>query len=93
MVDYTVPLPAMETMSTSVSSKLRSVASVTVLPLLLLLLLFALGRGLDGIIADGKAAAPERSVKARHVNASPAAFGTQRALADRAGSMADAELD
>jgi hypothetical protein len=63
---------------------------VTVLPILLLALLFALGRGLDGIIAEGKDAIP---VRARHVNASPAAFGTQRALADRAADLADEELN
>ena len=80
-------------MTTSALSKMRSVASVTVLPVLLLIVLIGLGRGLDGIVTEGKTTAADRPAKARHVNASPAAFGAQRALADRAGAAVDGELD
>jgi len=90
MVQYALPVTAMETMTTPALDRLKSFASLAVLPILLLALLFALGRGLDGIIAEGKAVVPTR---ARHVNASPAAFGTQRALADRAADTADDELN
>ncbi len=90
MVQYSLPVASMETMTHPAVSRLKSFASLAVLPILLLVLLFALGRGLDGIIAEGKASIPGR---ARHVNASPAAFGTQRAMADRAAELADGELN
>jgi hypothetical protein len=79
----------METMNTPAMDRLKSIASLVLLPILLLALLFALGRGLNGIIAEGKGEAPARP---RHVNASPAAFGTQRALADKAAELADEEI-
>lgn len=90
MVQYSLPETAMEIMTTPALDRLKSLASLAVLPILLLILLFALGRGLDGIINEGKAVVPARP---RHVNASPAAFGTQRALADRAAEITDDELN
>jgi hypothetical protein len=90
MVQFLLPETAVETMTIPALDRLKSFASLTVLPLLLLASLFALGRGLDGIIAEGKVADAGRP---RHVNASPAVFGTQRALADRAAAMNEGEID
>ena len=83
-------LPGHRTMTAAAASKLKSIASLTVLPILLAVVLFGLGRGLSGILAESQAtSARDHSVKARHVSASPASFGTQRALADHAAELAD----
>ncbi len=86
MVDYSTSAMAIQTMTTPTWDRMKSIASLTLLPILLLALLFALGRGLDGIISEGKGLP---TVRPRHVNASPAAFGTQRAMADKAADLAD----
>ena len=75
---------AMKPMTTTVLQRLKSLAGLVVLPTLLLALLFALGRGLDGIIHEGQA---DNLSRPRHVNASPAAFGIQRAIADRTAEL------
>ena len=87
MVQYSVT--AIETMNTPALERIKSIASLALLPILLLVLLFALGRGLDGIITEGKGVPAARP---RHVNASPAAFGTQRAMADKAAELAEEEV-
>jgi hypothetical protein len=75
---------AIDPMRITVPQRLKSIASLVVLPALLLASLFALGRGLDGIIHEGQS---DNLSRPRHVNASPAAFGLQRALADRAAEL------
>ncbi len=81
---------ALEAMTPTVLDRLKSLAGSVVLPIVLLALLIALGRGLDGIIHESE---PATSNQPRHINASPAAFGTQRALADRAAELSDNESD
>ena len=86
MVVLSTSCTAVKTMNTPTWDRMKSITSLVLLPILLLAMLFALGRGLDGIIAEGKGVP---SVRPRHVNASPAAFGTQRAMADRAADLAE----
>jgi hypothetical protein len=77
---------AMEPVTTTLFERLKSLASLVALPILVLTLLLAIGHGLDGIVHEGQV---DNLTRPRHVNASPAAFGIQRAIADRAAEMDD----
>ncbi len=79
---------AIDPMTTTVLHRLKSLASLVALPTLLLGLLFALGRGLDGIVHEGHS---DNLNRPHHVNASSATFGIQRAAADRSAELADDE--